>query len=93
MDTLTIILIAVAAFGWIANFLIFSENQELARKYKAETEELILNDRLKGMDHAISNRIDELQRELNYWREDIDTRLIKTEIDLAKQQRATGKQK
>ncbi len=93
MDTLTIILIVVAAFGWITNFLIFSENQELARKHKAETDELILNDRLKGMDHAISNRIDELQRELNYWREDIDTRLIKVEIDLAKQQRATGKQK
>ena len=93
MDTLTIILIVVAAFGWITNFLIFAEKQELARKYKAEMDELILNDRLKGMDHAISNRIDELQRELNYWREDIDTRLIKVEIDLAKQQRATGKQK
>ena len=100
MDTLTIILIAVAAFGWIANFLIFSENQELARKYKAETEELILNDRLKEMDHSISHRIEELERELNYWREDIDTRVMKVEIDLAKhqrissyQQRNTGKQK
>ena len=45
------------------------------------------------MDHSISHRIEELERELNYWREDIDTRVMKVEIDLAKHQRATGKQK
>jgi hypothetical protein len=52
------------------------------------------------MDHSISHRIEELERELNYWREDIDTRVMKVEIDLAKhqrissyQQRNTGKQK
>jgi hypothetical protein len=92
METLTFVLIVVAAFGWITNFLIFSEKQELARKHKDEMDQIILDERIKMMDHAITNRIEDLERGLNYWREDIDTRLMKVEIDTTNLQRA-GKQK
>ena len=92
MDTLTIVLIVLAAFGWITNFLIFSEKQELARNHKEELDRIILDERMKTMDHSITKRIEDLQKELDFWRDDIDTRLLKVEIHINKQQR-TGKQK
>lgn len=92
MDTLTIVLIVLAAFGWITNFLIFSEKQELARNHKEELDRIILDERMKTMDHSITKRIEDLQKELDFWRDDIDTRLLKVEIHINKQQH-TGKQK
>lgn len=92
MDTLTIVLIVLATFGWITNFLIFSEKQELARNHKEELDRIILDERMKTMDHGITKRIEDLQKELDFWRDDIDTRLLKIEIHINKQQR-TGKQK
>lgn len=92
MDTLTIVLIVLAAFGWITNFLIFSEKQELARNHKEELDRIILDERMKTMDHSITKRIEDLQKELDFWRDDIDTRLLKVEYHIKKQQH-TGKQK
>ena len=92
MDTLTIVLIVLAAFGWITNFLIFSEKQELARNHKEELDRIILDERMKTMDHSITKRIEDLQKELDFWRDAIDTRLLKVKFDIKKQQH-TGKQK
>ena len=87
MDTFTIFIIGLGGLGWIAVTLLISELNKVNEINKRKE----IDNRFDNLDLAHMRVLEDITRDLADWREEMNIRLRKIEIERKKQ--ITGKSK